>query len=154
MKRFSLLVLFSITLIGILPACMPDVPTQILETSALLDTDDSDGPYLVYAVVTNDRAPVDVWLVYTSDSWKTVKKQKMERIESGDHQNSVVYQKGISGPFKPETQIEYYILVKDAIEKVTTDPETVLKEAKIDLSKNTQLIPKEKDNTYRFRILP
>ncbi len=116
-----------------------------IRTAYLLDTNDTQGPYRIMAVVTGDLQLSKVLLVYTTDQWKDPNKIKTITMEQVDPSMQDVFQGKIEGQ-KSGTVISYYILVVDNEKKTTTDPEKMT-------DNPSKLLPANPKLTYRFRIL-
>ena len=107
--------------------------TEIVQTSYLLNTDDTGGPYRVITLVTGDARPITVSVVYSTDSWKTNK--TIEMTEMSDE----VYVGQIPGQ-PAKTTVNYYITVTDSEDNTSSDPVVAP--------------PDAKGSSYRFQILP
>ncbi|MCB9639824.1 MAG: hypothetical protein H6728_13595 [Myxococcales bacterium] len=110
------------------------VPTEILESSTVLNTSDQKGPYEVKAVIIGDLRPFKINLVYSTDGWKTSNSVEMTQI------SAQVYQGGIPGQTAGQV-IHYYIRVDDSDSNIVVEPRDVL------------LDKPSAEKTYSFRVL-
>jgi hypothetical protein len=108
------------------------VATEILESSTILNTTDTKGPYEVKAVILGDRQPFVVTLVYSVDGWSSRQSVEMKKI------SDQVFHGAIPGQGTGQV-IHYYISVVDSDGNIRTEPKD---------------IPENPTNqTYSFRIL-
>jgi hypothetical protein len=131
-KKYMLILLLFVGLCAPLVGC-GKIRTEVLHTAYLRNTDDTEGPYRVMAVVISALQPITVSVVYSIDEWKTQKSVEMKKVSDD------VYAGELPGQ-QPGTTINYYISVIDSEESLTTDPTTV--------PPNTEGI------SYRFQIVP
>lgn len=136
---FSIVCLCASSLLG-----CGEIETQI-RTSYVLDTDDTDGPYQVMAVVASGDQPTGVYLIYSTDKWNDNKKMVVVEMNNVSQD---VYQAKIPGQ-PAGTTVSYYILVQTPSGKNPTDPADML----TDPADASKIIPKQKDFTYQFRVL-
>ena len=86
-------------------ACGDDSPPRILETSLPAAVTDGAGPFVVSAVVTDNRKVKEVNLLTTSDLSQASYQQKMREVAEEYYQISI-------GPFPPGSRL--YLIVEAA----------------------------------------
>ena len=83
-------------------ACGDDHPPEILQTSLPAEVADGTGPFVVTAVVTDDRGVSEVSLLMTPDLREAYHQQRMLETTEAAYQTSI-------GPFSPGS-VRYLIV--------------------------------------------
>jgi hypothetical protein len=96
---------FFLIFLAFIAACGDDSPPRILETSLPAAVTDGTGPFIITAVVTDNRVVAEVNLVTTSDLSQASNQQKMREVAEEYYQISI-------GPFPPGSR--RYLIVEAA----------------------------------------